>query len=155
MPLLVRLSLETMTTGLEAHAAVTAGLESGLPVWVSYTLDPISEKLRGGETIEHALKVLGDADVSGILFNCSACNTVSSALKTLRQNTDKPVGAYCNPVLVEPEGGEPEQVPTNRLSAQDYAKVAANWVNSGASLVGGCCDTDPDYIDVLRLQLCS
>jgi len=149
-PLVDMFVCETMTTTEEARAAATAGCESGLPVYVSWTLSPAMGDLRGGESPTQAVKALDSLPVAGFLFNCSACSTVSLALKALAQVTDKPVGAYCNPVMHEPvTGGEPEHIPTTLLSAQAYAEVAKDWIASGATLIGGCCDTDPSYIEAL------
>merc|ERR1719414_2736096 len=51
---------ETMSTVDEARAACTAALETGLPVWVSWTLDEAKPVLRSGESIEAAFAVLAD-----------------------------------------------------------------------------------------------
>jgi len=140
---------ETLTTGLEAKAAATAALETGKKVWVSMTLSPEGDRLRGGESIEDALDELEALDIDVYLFNCSATQAISSALPKLRGLTDKPLGAYANPVLVEPAGGEPEMRPTERLNLNEYAEIAAAWVEAGASYVGGCCDTGPEHIEKL------
>jgi len=72
---------ETMSTAQEARAAVTAALasaitcthrtppsnrsqETGLPVWVSWTLDEDSPVLRSGETIHAALEVSPRATIN-------------------------------------------------------------------------------------------
>ena len=137
---------ETMTTAEEARAAATAGVETGKDVWVSWTLASRGNVLRGGESIEEAVRALEGLPVKAMLFNCSATNPVTDALPQLIAKTSLPVGAYCNPVLLEPEGIEPERVPKKRLDANAYAGVVSGWVNLGASIVGGCCDTDPNYI---------
>lgn len=116
---------ETMTTAEEALAAATAGCESGKPTWVSWTLSPRHGNLRGGETIEQAVEALAGLPVAGFLFNCADCQTVTHALPTLKKLTDKPIGAYCNPVLAEPQGAaEPEHIPAAPLTAEEYADVA-------------------------------
>ena len=141
---------ETITTIDEARAAATAGLESGKPVWVSWTLSPATANLRGGATIKEAYAALEGLSIDGFLFNCAACEPVSKALPKLRALTDKPIGAYCNPVMSEPvEGFEPEAVPTLPMTAAQYAVVAKGWLDIGATLLGGCCDTDPSYIKEL------
>lgn len=146
-PLVDMFICETLTTAEESLAAATAGCESGLPVWSSWTLSPVTASLRGGDTLEEAVNTLEGLPIEGFLFNCSACETASQAIKELRKLTDKPIGAYCNPVMQEPlDQGEPEYVPSVLMSAKEYAAVAKDWIDSGATLIGGCCDTDPSYI---------
>jgi len=35
------------------------------------------------------------------------------------------------------------------LSPQAYARYAADWVDAGASIVGGCCEIGPEHIKEL------
>ncbi len=141
---------ETMTTAEEARAAATAAAETGKTVWVSWTLAPQGDVLRGGETSAQALNALADLPVEAVLFNCSAGDAVDNALPDLIAATNMKVGVYANPVHTEPPGGEPEIVPTAPLDPDDYAQMALAWVRRGASLVGGCCDTSPAHIARLR-----
>lgn len=144
---------ETMTTADEARAAATAAAETGKTVWVSWTLANDGKTLRGGEDVGAALAALSDLPVGAHLFNCCATDPVTSALPGLIAATNKPTGAYCNPVRSEPPGGEPEHIPSQPMSADEYADVAAGWIALGAKIVGGCCDTDPEYIACIRQKV--
>ncbi len=137
---------ETMTTSEEARAAATAGAETGKDVWVSWTLASKGGVLRGGESIDAAVGALEGLPIKAVLFNCSATDPVTKVLPRLIVKTTCPGGAYCNPVMLEPDGDEPEHVPEKRLSAKAYARVVSGWLDLGATIVGGCCDTSPDYI---------
>ncbi|VAV97150.1 hypothetical protein MNBD_ALPHA06-923 [hydrothermal vent metagenome] len=141
---------ETMTTAMEARAAAMAASETGKTVWVSWTLHPDGEKIRGGQSPAQALDALADIPVAAVLFNCSAGDAIEKALPDLIALADIPVGAYANPVHHEPPGGEPEIVPTTPLSPDEYAQMAMQWVGQGAGLIGGCCDTSPAHIARLR-----
>lgn len=143
---------ETMTTTAEALSAATAATKSGKPTWVSWTIAPDRGTLRGGEDIVKAVQALKHLPIEGMLFNCSDCGTASKLLPRLRALTDLPIGAYCNPVLHEPHNseGEPQQVPEKLLSPDDYAAIAQEWIAAGATLIGGCCDTNPEYIRKLN-----
>jgi S-methylmethionine-dependent homocysteine/selenocysteine methylase len=141
---------ETMTTADEARAAATAAAEIGKTVWVSWTLAPQGDMLRGGESPTQALNALADLPVEAVLFNCSAGDAVDNALPGLIAAANMRVGVYANPVHTEPPGGEPEVVPTAPLDPEDYAQMALAWVRRGARLVGGCCDTSPAHIARLR-----
>lgn len=144
---------ETMTTAEEARAAAKAAAETGKMVWVSWTLDPQGAKLRGGEEIPDAFAALASLPVEAFLFNCCSTGAVTAAMPAFAAASDRPVGAYGNPVRDEPPGGEPARGPTRLLSPDDYALVAAEWVKQGASIVGGCCDTSPAYTARLHESL--
>ena len=53
-------------------------------------------------------------------------------------------------MLEEPEGGEPELEISKPIGPDEYAAVAKGWVADGATVIGGCCDTNPDFIAALR-----
>lgn len=144
---------ETMTLGREALAAATAAVETGKPTWVSWTLAASGGKLRGGENPADAISMLDHLPIEGFLLNCAATEPVSAALPAYKAATDKPVGVYCNPVAREPEGFEPELIPHKILTPEEYLETAKGWVKSGATLIGGCCDTSPAYIELLAKAL--
>merc|ERR1712056_58069 len=61
--------------GDEARAAVTAAAETGLPIWVSWTLDENQPVLRSGESIELAFQAISEvagANLEACLFNCTS-----------------------------------------------------------------------------------
>ena len=144
---------ETMTLGREALAAATAATETGKPTWVSWTLAASGGHLRGGELPSDAIAMLDHLPIEGFLLNCAATEPVSSALPSYRAASKVAVGAYCNPVAREPEGFEPEIVPQKILTPEQYLDTAKGWVKSGATLIGGCCDTSPAYIELLSKKL--
>ena len=149
---------ETMTTAAEARAAATAAAETGLPVWVGWTLADVSEDsqsapLRGGESLAKAVSALDDLPVEAFLLNCCSTRAVAHGLRSLASRTARPIGAYANPFRSEPP--EDEQTASNpaHLDAAAYAGAADTWVSLGARIVGGCCGTDPDYIRTLARTL--
>ena len=144
---------ETMTLGREALAAATAATETGKPTWVSWTLAASGGKLRGGEKPADAIAMLDHLPIEGFLLNCAATEPVSAAMSDYKAASKVAVGAYCNPVAREPEGFEPETIPQKILSPEEYLEAAKGWVNSGATLIGGCCDTSPAYIELLAKEL--
>lgn len=144
---------ETMTTPNEALAALTAAKEHGKESWVAFTLNPATGCLRGGASLQEALAGLKGGNPAAILVNCTDCATATKSIPLLKSLTDLPIGAYCNPVLREPPGGEPEREISRKLSAAEYAEMTKQWVSDGATLIGGCCDTNPDYITALKHAL--
>lgn len=144
------LLVETMSTAEEARAAATAASETGKPVWVSWTLMHSGAALRSGESINAAVKALAGLPVTAMLFNCVCCNAAKKALPGLIKAAAVPVGVYANPVHDEAPIGEPAQVIEKPLDADAYAADAKSWLDAGARLIGGCCDTGPEHIKKLR-----
>ncbi|MFG0258455.1 MAG: homocysteine S-methyltransferase family protein [Phycisphaerales bacterium JB043] len=141
---------ETMSTADEARAAAHAASESNKPFMISWTLHPKGLELRSNESLQHAMRALEPYTPKALLVNCSSCNAITIAIRTLRVLTDLPIGAYANPVLNEPEGGEPERTPINPLSPEEYSTHARTWITDGATIIGGCCDTNPSHIASLH-----
>ena len=146
---------ETMSTAEEARAAATAACESGKPVWVSWTLaEALAEdgtaRLRSGETIATAIAALEGLEVAALLVNCSTPEVTSAAMPDLAED-GRPFGAYANAFsadLSKYGPGETVEVIENRtdLDPPAYASRVLEWINAGASIVGGCCQTDPSHI---------
>ncbi len=141
---------ETVSTADEARAAAVAAQESGKPFMVSWTIERTGHFLRGGDSFEMAVEALRDFSPAALLVNCASCNATTAAIQRIRDLTDLPIGGYANPVLEEPEGGEPESVISAPIGPDDYAAVAKGWVADGATIIGGCCDTNPAFISALR-----
>ncbi|RUV97218.1 homocysteine S-methyltransferase [Mesorhizobium sp. M1A.F.Ca.IN.022.07.1.1] len=148
---------ETMASAEEARAAVTAACESGKPVWVSWTLaDHGTPRLRSGESIAAAASALGDLPVAARLLNCCRPEAIAAALPELLA-LGGPVGAYANgftSVEALKHGGTVDVLHARHdLDPHAYADQAMGWVETGASIVGGCCEVGPAHIAALRDRL--
>lgn len=141
---------ETLCTAEEARAAAIAAQESGKPFMVSWTIERTGQRLRGGDSFLKAVQALEGLTPDALLVNCTSCNAVTAAIRCLRELTDLRIGGYANPVLEEPEGGEPQRALSKPIGPAEYAAVAKGWIADGATIIGGCCDTNPDFIAALR-----
>jgi S-methylmethionine-dependent homocysteine/selenocysteine methylase len=147
---------ETMSSAGEAVAAASGAAAAGKPVWVSWTLaDEGPPRLRSGETIEQAFRALGDLEVEAFLLNCSLPEAIIAGLPELIALTDAPVGAYANaftPIPPKWEHRSDADLPPPRtdLGPEEYAGFAAQWLDAGARIVGGCCEVGPAHIARLR-----
>jgi len=149
--------IETISVIREAQAAVEAAQDSSLPVLLSFTLsDEEAGKLRSGEPVADAVTALGGYNLSGLLFNCSYPESIAEGLKQLA-GLAIPYGGYANGFTsVEPlkPGGTVDALSARKdLDEQHYATEVMNWVEGGASIVGGCCEVGPSYIAKLREDL--
>ncbi len=148
---------ETMSTGEEALSAARAASESGMPVWVAWSVQDRSPRLRSGETIEEAAAMLDRLGVSAVLANCSSPESIGQGIPELVA-TGLPCGGYANAFTFIPLAYTPgktrEQLTTREdLGPEVYARHVMKWVSDGASIVGGCCEVGPRHIAALRDSL--
>jgi len=149
---------ETMASCAEAEYAATAALESGKPVWVGLTLDDGQPAcLRSGEPWQDAADELLSMGVHAILLNCSRPETISEVWQEFADAGDVPVGAYANgftAVTALNPGGTVDSLETRQdLGPEAYAEFVMDWVNKGATIVGGCCEVGPAHIAYLSQAL--
>ena len=150
---------ETMSSASEGRAAAAAATRTGKPVWVCWTLhEDISGRLRSGEDIIDAAGVLADLPLSGLLANCSAPESITKAMPQLKQTGLKYFGGYANTFQPIPEDWKIEGHKKTDgslglredLDPETYAVHASDWLNAGATVVGGCCGTRPAHIARLK-----
>lgn len=155
---------ETMSTADEAKAAATAAAATGKAVWVSWTLDETKPgTLRSGETLEDAVAALDPVKdaVAAYLVNCTSPESVSAAIPILsslastatahRRGQEVRVGGYANGFITAASGqGEYRQ---DLSETEYYDKFVRQWIESGATIVGGCCGIFPHHIAYIRQQL--
>jgi len=140
--------IETMSDIAEARLAAEAALETGLPVIVSFVFDSGKNRDRTmtGATPEQAAAELAAAGVHGIGANCGA--GLSGYVSLCRRLA----AASGLPVWVKPNAGLPEIVDGRvhyGISAQEFAAAGQELTKAGATFIGGCCGTTPEFIRAL------
>jgi homocysteine S-methyltransferase len=143
---------ETLTTVREAVAAARAAAECGLPVCVSWNLRLDAPIIRGGESLQQGIEALESLPVGGYMVNCVPTGLVQPALELMRRCTDRPIGAYANSCEKAPDQATLDAHAAHVLSPQEYVAASERWVASGATWIGGCCDTRPEYIAALAAR---
>ena len=141
-------------------------LPDNRPLWVSFTLtddEPTPEpQLRSGESVKMAVEKMIELGVQAILFNCCQPEVITEALNITRQAlaahqaTHIQIGAYANAFAPQPKDatandGLDEVRPD--LDPQAYLAWAQKWVESGASIIGGCCGIGLEHIQALSENL--
>ncbi len=141
--------LETFMDPAEARAAVLAIRElCDLPFVVSCTLQN-GRTLTGAtpEAIAVLFTALGAAAVG---CNCSGGpDTLRDAIAAMARHTNLPLFA-------KPNAGMPQVVNGRTvfdMKKDAFAEGMGRLIEAGATLVGGCCGTSPDYIATLRQTL--
>ena len=156
--------IETQSSTLEVGAAIAAARRANLPIWVSYTLRDEAGRegpaeLRSGEPVEAAVAFAIRHGAGAILFNCSQPEVMNAAvLAAVRAiavggSGMVRIGVYANAFMPEVDAVEPyagiSEMRTD-LNPERYLECAAEWVRSGATIVGGCCGIGPEHISALR-----
>ena len=151
--------LETMASVTMCKGAVAGALVADRPIWLSITVDDLDgSKLRSGEPIADLAPLLQSGQVQAILANCSVPEAMTAALAQLR-GFGLPFGAYANGFtkitgnFLKDAATVRELTHRHDLTPEKYADFAMEWVNQGASIVGGCCEVGPAHIRHLAERL--
>ena len=139
--------IETMSDLYELKAAVLGVKEhSSLPIFATCAFDR-SGKLMTGADAKTVAAMLSGLGVSAIGLNCSfGPKDMLPILAELREATDLPI-------IVNPNAGLPRvenQKTVYDLSPAEFADYGLLLAEGGASILGGCCGTDPAYIAALK-----
>jgi methionine synthase I (cobalamin-dependent) len=146
------LVIETMADLEESKLALAASRSTGLPVVVSMVFDSGKDKDRTmtGKGPEQVAQQLTAAGADAVGANCGqGIASYVSICRRLRAATDRPVWIKANagvPRLVR------DQV-VYETTAEQFAEYGPALVAAGASFVGGCCGTDPEYIRALKKRI--
>jgi 5-methyltetrahydrofolate--homocysteine methyltransferase len=142
------LVIETMADLNEACIATAAARSTQLPVVACMVFDSGRQKDRTmmGVTPEQAARELADAGADVVGANCG--QGVDTFLPVCQQL----IAAQIRPVWIKPNAGLPEFVdgsPVYRTTPEKFAAQAAELIKAGASFLGGCCGTSPEFIRAL------
>ncbi|MDX6751680.1 homocysteine S-methyltransferase family protein [Geminicoccaceae bacterium 1502E] len=149
---------ETMSSAEEARAAAHAAATTGKPVWVAWTLkDGGSTALRSGESLDRAWAALDGIPVEAVLVNCCSPESITAAMPELAA-LGPPAGAYANGFAPIPKDwlvtqGTARLGHRDELTPEAYCRHAARWIETGARIVGGCCEVGPEHIRAIREML--
>ncbi|MCW5551653.1 MAG: homocysteine S-methyltransferase family protein [Verrucomicrobiae bacterium] len=139
------LVIETISDLEEGRIAVTAACQTGLPVAASAVFDSGKDKDRTmmGNTPEQVAEAFTVAGADIVGANCGqGIAGFAAVCKRLRAATDRPIWIKANaglPTLVEGRAVY-EATPT------EFASHVPELIELGASFIGGCCGTNPEFI---------
>ena len=148
--------IETMNDGYESKAAVIAAKEvmedngisekDALPIFVSNVYDKDCRTL-SGSTPETMVSMLEGLGVSALGVNCSLGPI------EMRETVKRLCLASHLPIIVNPNAGLPKVingVTCFDVNEEDFVNAMVEIKKEGASILGGCCGTNPSYIKALR-----
>lgn len=138
------LVVETMMSLRESRAALIAAKEvSDLPVMVTMTFEKDGRSLFGTDAKTAAI-VLESLGADAVGANCSTGPAqMEDVIRSMTEVT-------AIPIIAKPNAGLPA-VDENgntyyNMAADTFAEEMKILVNAGATILGGCCGTSPEYI---------
>lgn len=142
------LVIETMMSLPETKAAVIAAKETcDLPIMVTLSFDSTQRTLYGSDPVTCAVffEALG---VDAIGANCSAGpDQMTEIIRKMHE-------VVSIPVIAKPNAGLPELNADNEtvysMDADTFSTCMEAIYDAGATILGGCCGTDPSYIEALH-----
>lgn len=147
------LACETLPSFAEAQAL--ADLLAQTPqraAWFSFACRD-AQRIADGTPIAACAALLAPLpSVVAIGINCTAPQHVAALIAHVRAATSKPVVVYPN----AGEAWDAEHkcwLPGTAEAAPAFADRARDWQAAGATLIGGCCRTTPDYVRLVRSAL--
>jgi 5-methyltetrahydrofolate--homocysteine methyltransferase len=146
------LVIETMSDLEEAKLAAAAARETGLPLVVCVVFDAGKEKDRTmmGQTPEQVARELTAAGADVVGANCGqGIAGFVRICRRLRASTDRPIWMKPNaglPVIVE---GQAQY----QTTPAEFVAHVPELQQAGASFIGGCCGTSPDFIKAIKQTL--
>lgn len=141
------LAVETLMGIDEAAAALdAAGAACGLPVLCTFSVEADGTIPFGGTALE-ALLTAQELGAAAVGVNCSVGpDQLEAVIRTLAE-------AASAPVVAKPNAGLPVMDAQGQaiysMGPRDFARHMAVLARAGASLLGGCCGSAPDYIRAL------
>lgn len=139
--------IETMMSLQETRAAAIAAMEvSKLPVMATLTFESDGRTLFGSDAKSAAI-TLSHLHVDAIGANCSTGpDQMCKIIEAMAEVTDIPL-------IAKPNAGLPS-LDANGMTVYDmdsdtFSEQMIQIVKSGATILGGCCGTSPEYIKKL------
>ncbi len=142
---------ETFSFVMELVQGIKAArsLSPKIPIVAQVRLDDVNH-LVGGGSLENFVKEISKHEVDVLGLNCSLGPlNMLRALEKLKKLTEKPIS-------VQPNAGRPQRVSHRSIymaSPEYMAEYAKRFIQTGASIVGGCCGTHPAHIRAMRAAI--
>ncbi len=140
------LLIETMTTIREARAAAEAAKETGKEFIVSFACMR-DGTLYGGESLTDAVRALAPLQPTLFSLNCISPRYLTALIAQLKSEIDH--SKFEIPFAVYGNTGNPDLRDGKMIrdvDEEEYVKFALEWERLGASIIGGCCGTTPEYV---------
>ena len=146
-------AIETMMGVEETQAALEAvRMLSDLPVICTLSFAADGQTFFGGGA-EEAAEILQALEADAVGVNCSVGpDQMEAMIRTMAAHASIPI-------VAKPNAGMPEIAPDGTvhysMDAPTFTRHMGSLLAAGASVIGGCCGTTPEYIRCLHEQYCA
>lgn len=142
------LAAETLMYPTEAEAILTAAeLEGAETVLYTFTMQP-DGSLFSGRDAAPILRDLEEAGAAAVGFNCVGADEMLPGLVSRLRRYVK------GPLVSKPNAGNPvigsDNLPHYPMMPREFAEIQKQCYLMGASILGGCCGTAPEFIKALN-----
>ena len=139
---------ETLLYPQEAEAILTAAeLEGAGASIYTFTMQP-DGSLFSGRDAGPVLRELENLGAAAVGFNCVAADMMTPYLVGKLRRSIK------GPLICKPNAGVPvigsDGIPDYPQTPEEFASIVRQCYDNGASVLGGCCGTAPDYITAVK-----
>ena len=139
---------ETLLYPQEAEAILCAAeLENAGAVMYSFTMQPDGSLFSGADAGK-VLKDLEEAGSAAVGFNCVAADMMTPYLISKLRRYVK------GPLICKPNAGIPtideRGMAVYSQTPEEFADILSQCKRNGATLIGGCCGTDPGFLKALK-----
>ncbi len=140
--------LEMMRHPDRAALALQAASETGLPIWVGFSV----RRGADGRMLSYApekdipfdelVQVVRDFEVGAAGIMHSPSDTIDDAIAILRDVFDGPLMAYPDSGYFKMPNWQFEEI----IEPNDFQRFATGWAANGVQIIGGCCGLSPEHI---------
>ena len=139
---------ETLLYQQEAEAILTAAeLEGAGAAMYTFTMQGDGSLFSGADAGQ-VLRELEQAGAAAVGFNCVAADMMTPYLVTKLRRYVK------IPLICKPNAGIPtinaEGIAVYSQTPEEFGRILRQCRDNGATILGGCCGTSPDYIAEIR-----
>ncbi len=135
--------IETMNDSYETKAAVIAAKENcNLPVFITNAYSDDGKLMTGADPAA-MVAMLEGLGVDALGMNCSM------GPKQMLEIAAETAKYASVPIIVNPNAGLPKIVDGKSVfdvDAEEFSDIMCEIVKAGATIIGGCCGTTPEYI---------
>ena len=148
---------ETMSAVFEIEITTEAMRAADKPFWVAISVDDRDgTTMRSGEPLADGVAAARQGGAGAILLNCSRPEACTDGLPIVAE-AGLPFGAYANGFAhaaeLEPGQTVADMAVRDDLGPDAYAAHVMEWVERGATIVGGCCEVGPAHVAEIEKRL--
>lgn len=138
---------ETFSSLAEMRCAVLATKENtSLPIFTTMTFEKTGRTFTGVKASAFS-SVVTSLGVDAVGVNCSLGPIdLAGVVEEIASQTDLPV-------IAKPNAGLPDDEGNYALDARRFAQECETLIKSGATIIGGCCGTTPEFISYLKQSI--